>query len=77
MASPWSGVPKNGLRARSLAQVFYSISLPIMQSLQVRWQGSDIEGWPILVIKIAKACAKCQGDDAESVAEAVISQVDT
>lgn len=43
--------------------------------MQVRWQGSDTEGWPILVIKIAKACAQCQGKDADSVAEAVIGQV--
>lgn len=43
--------------------------------LQVRWQGSDTEGWPILVIKIAKACAQCQGSDADSAAEAVVSQV--
>ena len=41
----------------------------------VRWQGSDTQGWPILVIKIAKACAECQGPAAEAVAEAIISQV--
>ena len=41
----------------------------------VRWQGSDTQGWPILVIKIAKACAECQGSAAEAVAEAIISQV--
>ena len=49
--------------------------LNLTQLLQVRWQGSDSEGWPILVIKVAKACAQCQGKDADNVAEAVISQV--
>lgn len=42
---------------------------------QVRWQGTDTEGLPILVIKVAKACAECQGDAAEAVSEAVVGQV--
>jgi hypothetical protein len=41
----------------------------------VRWQGSDNQGRPILVIRIAKACAQCQGEAANNVAEAVLSQV--
>ena len=42
---------------------------------QVRWQGTDAEGLPILVIKASKACAECQGSSAEAVGEAIIGQV--
>jgi len=35
----------------------------------------QLQGWPILVIRIAKACAHCQGEAATAVAEAVLGQV--
>ena len=43
--------------------------------VQVRWQGWDSEGRPLMLIRIARACDECTGDAAESVANAVISQV--
>lgn len=42
---------------------------------QVRWQGTNTEGWPILVVKIAMACAQYQGDESNTVADAIIGQV--
>lgn len=42
---------------------------------QVRWQGWDPEGRPLLLIRIAKACEECQDNNAGTVADAVISQV--
>ena len=43
--------------------------------LQVRWQGWDSEGRPVLVVRIAKASEECSGAQADAVATAVISQV--
>ncbi|KAK9809766.1 hypothetical protein WJX73_004329 [Symbiochloris irregularis] len=43
----------------------------------VRWQGWDHEGRPLMLVRIARACDECQdGDMAETVADAVIAQVD-
>lgn len=44
-------------------------------SLQVRFQGRDSSGRPILVVRLTKACQECHGEQAEQVAEAVLSQV--
>ena len=43
--------------------------------MQVRWQGWDVEGRPLLVVKIARACEECSGPQAEAVAAAILSQV--
>ena len=44
-------------------------------SLQVRFQGRDSSGRPILVVRLTKACQECHGEQADQVAEAVLSQV--
>ncbi len=41
---------------------------------QVRWQGTDETGRPILVVRIGQACTDCQGGDADTLAQAIISQ---
>lgn len=43
--------------------------------MQVRWQGHDTEGRPLLVIRLARACKECQSHRIATFAEAIISQV--
>ena len=73
-----------GPYARTLVQVNLAVNVPhfILQAhfitsggLQVRWQGWDSEGRPVLVVRIAKASEECSGAQADAVATAVISQV--
>lgn len=42
--------------------------------VQVRWQGWDSEGRPLLLIRIAKACNEMSGNTADAVADAIICQ---
>lgn len=42
---------------------------------QVRWQGRDAEGRPILVVRVAQACQECSSIRAEVLAQAILSQV--
>lgn len=43
--------------------------------VQVRWQGRDAEGRPILVIRVAQACQECSSIRAELLGQAILSQV--
>lgn len=42
---------------------------------QVRWQGRDAEGRPILVVRVAQACQECSSSRAEALGHAVLSHV--
>lgn len=42
---------------------------------QVRWQGRDAEGRPILVVRVAQACKECSSSRAEALGHAVLSHV--
>ena len=43
--------------------------------MQVRWQGRDAEGRPILVVRVAQACQECSSTRAELLGQAILSQV--
>jgi len=43
--------------------------------VQVRWQGRDAEGRPILVVRVAQACQECSSTRAELLGQAILSQV--
>ncbi len=43
--------------------------------LQVRWQGHDAEGRPLLVIRLARACKECKSHRIATFVEAIVSQV--
>ena len=44
--------------------------------LQMRWQGQDEEGHPLLVVHIGRLCNECQSHElAQQAADALISQV--
>lgn len=43
--------------------------------MQVRWQGRDAEGRPVLVVRVAQACQECSSTAAEELSRVIVSQV--
>lgn len=47
----------------------------VQHEMQVRWQGRDAEGRPLLVVKVAQACQECSSTAAEELSHVITSQV--
>ncbi len=69
--------PEDGLHS-SFPVIAYLSGLPqrwLGLITQVRWQGHDADGRPILVIRLARACKECKSHRIATFAEAIVSQV--